>query len=62
MKYTFEVKEISYGMIEVEANSMEEAEIVADKQYSMGNTVWKSGEYEITAEEKQPPMRTGDAR
>ena len=62
MKYEFTVKETSYGMIEVEANSMEEAEAIADEQYTMGNTVWKSGEYEITAEEKQPPMRTGDAR
>ena len=62
MKYEFTVKETSYGTIEVEANSIEEAEAIADEQYTMGNAFWKGGEYEITAMEKQSPERTGDLR
>lgn len=48
MKYRFDVKEINYGTIEVEANSLEEAQNKAEAGYTMGNTVWSSGEYEIS--------------
>ena len=61
-KYIVNVKEISYGTIEVEANSIEEANRLAEAQYTMGNTYWSSGEYELEAEEVKPPVRTGDAR
>ncbi len=61
-KYIVNVKEISYGTIEVEANSIEEAERCADTQYTMGNTYWSGGEYELQAEEIKPPVKTGDAR
>lgn len=51
MKYLCHVKEISYGTIEVEADSRQEAQDKAEAQYQLGNTVWSSGEYEIEAEE-----------
>lgn len=62
MKYTIHVKEVSYGVIEVEANNEEKAKELADQQYSMGNTIWQSGEYELEAEEVKPPVKAGDAR
>ena len=61
-KFIVNVKEISYGTIEVEANSIEEAQRRAEAQYTMGNTCWDSGEYELQAEEVKPPVKTGDAR
>ncbi len=58
MKYVFNVKEISYGCIEVEAETEEQAREIADEQYSMGNTIWRGGEYEITDETKKPPVKS----
>lgn len=58
MKYVFDVKEISYGCIEVDAETEEEAREIADEQYSVGNTVWKSGEYELSSETRQPPTQS----
>ena len=58
MKYVFDVKEISYGCIEVDAENENQAREMADEQYSMGNTVWKSGEYELTNETRKPPIRS----
>ena len=51
MKFICNVKEISYGTIEVEANSPKEAQDKAEAEYMNGNTIWSSGEYEIEAEE-----------
>ena len=62
MKYTIHVKEVSYGVIEVEADNEEQAKKLADQQYSMGNTIWQSGEYELRAEEVKSLERTGGAR
>jgi len=65
MKYICNVKEICYGTIEVEANSLQEAQDKAEAQYHSGNTIWSSGEYEIEAEEprkKEKSMDRGDAR
>ena len=62
MKYIVKVKDISYGVIEVDAASEDQAKELADLQYAMGNTVWQSGEYKLEVEEKQPPARAGDAR
>jgi len=61
MKYSVEVKEINYGTIVVDANSPEDAKIKADAAYSLGNTVWQSGEYEIS-DIKRVPDRSRDAR
>ena len=65
MKYVCNVKEISYGTIEVEAENRQEAQNKAEAQYQNGNTVWSSGEYEIEAEEQKTTdkkMTRGDAR
>ena len=65
MKYICNVKEISYGTIEVEANSRQEAQDKAEAQYQNGNTIWTSGEYEIEAEElktSEKKFERGDAR
>lgn len=51
MKYTVKVKEISYGYVEVEADSDEEAEEKAEEVYFEGNVVWKSSD---TSFEPQP--------
>ena len=51
MMYLCKVKEISYGVIEVEADSRQDAQDKAEAQYQLGNTIWDSGEYEISAEE-----------
>lgn len=61
-KYNVSVKETSYGSIEVEANSKEEAEDIAYGEYERGNTVWDSGEYELSAKEIAPRQRTDTAR
>lgn len=61
MKYTVEVKEINYGTIVVDAKSPEDAKIKADAAYSLGNTVWQSGEYELS-DAKRVPDRSRDAR
>ena len=48
MRYNVEVKEINYGTVQVEASSPEEAIAKAEAAYSIGNTVWQSGEYEFS--------------
>lgn len=65
MKYICNVKEISYGTIEVEANSRQEAQDKAEAQYQCGNTYWSNGEYEIDTEEPkttEKKVERGDAR
>lgn len=65
MKYVCNVKEISYGTIEVEAESAKEAQNKAEAQYQLGNTIWSDGEYEIEAEEPKTTEKKfdrGDAR
>ena len=60
MIYLCKVKEISYGVIEVEADSRQEAQDKAEAQYQLGNTIWDSGEYEISAEESKTNEKTAD--
>ena len=61
MRYNVEVKEINYGTVQVEANSPEEAIAKAETTYSMGSTIWSSGEYELS-KPKRVPDRSRDAR
>lgn len=61
MKFMVQVKEINYGSIIVEASSPEEALSKGEADYSKGNTVWDSGEYEIS-DAKRLPDRSRDAR
>lgn len=48
-KYTVNVTETSYGFVEVEANSKEEALSLAEIEYWNGNVCWNNSEeeYEI---------------
>ena len=61
MKYSVEVKEINYGTVVVDVSSPEEAQQKAEAAYSMGRTVWSSGEYEFS-DAKRIPDRSRDAR
>ena len=49
MKYSVKVKEISYGVVEVEAASAEEAEEKAESVYYDGNVMWDNSEADYTA-------------
>lgn len=59
MKYTISVKETNYGTIEVDADSPEEVIKKAETAYSVGNTIWGSGEYELS-DAKRVKERTRD--
>lgn len=61
-KYNVYVKETSYGCIEIEAETEEEAREIADSQYQMGFTDWSSGDYELAPQEIQPLERKEPAR
>ncbi len=50
MKHSVKVKEISYGVVEVDATSAEEAEEKAESVYYDGNVVWNNSEVDYTAE------------
>ena len=50
MKYSVKVKEISYGVVEVEAASAEEAEEKAESDYYNGNVMGDNSEVDNTAE------------
>lgn len=50
MKYTVKVKEISYGAVEIEAESATEAEEKAEAEYYAGNVIWGDCEEEYAAE------------
>ena len=50
MKYSVKVKEISYGVVEVEAASAEEAEEKAVSVYYDGNVIWGNSEVDCTAD------------
>lgn len=47
MTYVFDVKEISYGSVSVEADNEEEAYEKAHEEYDAGNTYWGDGDVEI---------------
>ena len=44
-KYLVNVKEISYGFVEVEADSMEDAPEKATEAFHNGNVIWPSCEF-----------------
>ena len=60
MKYTVQIKEISYGSVTVEASNQQEAEEKAEQAYYDGNAYWKNSEMEIT--QTTPVRERGDAR
>jgi hypothetical protein len=53
-RYCVNVTEVSYGFVEVEADSAEEACKKAEEAYHLGNVIWPSSEFatkEITKKE-----------
>ena len=60
MKYTIQIKEVSYGTVTVEASSPQEAEELAEQAYYEGNTYWKNSDMEIT--QTTSLRERGDAR
>ena len=48
-QYLINVMETSYGFIELEAESAEDAQDKAEKEYHNGNTIW--GKLEFTIQE-----------
>ena len=50
MIYSVKVKEISYGVVEVEATSVGEAEEKAESVYYDGNVMWGNSEVDYTVE------------
>lgn len=47
MTYVFDVKEINYGSISVEADNEEEAREKTYDEYAAGNTYWGDSDVEI---------------
>ena len=43
-KFEVKVTETSYGFVEVEAGSSEEARDKAENEYYLGNVIWRSSE------------------
>jgi hypothetical protein len=52
-KFTVNVTEISYGFVEFEADSEDEAKDKAEDEYHYGNVVWSSVEFKAHEVEKQ---------
>ena len=46
--YIVYIEETSYGYVEVEAESPQEAEELAEKQYMNGDIYWGDCDYDIT--------------
>ncbi len=49
MKYVVDVKDISYGTIEVEADSLEQAEGKAQELYFLGQIQWDTADVSFEA-------------
>ena len=60
MKYLVAFKEVNYGSIMVNANSVEEAQELAEEQYYNGNVFWQDTDLEMTRIKQEPDR--GDAR
>lgn len=52
MKKTYQVSitETSYGFVEVEAESEDEALELANTEYENGNTIWNNGDVDMNVE------------
>lgn len=60
MKYFVDVKDISYGTIEVEASNAEEAEEIAQELYFSGRINW--GEANVSYEARPDERERGGCR
>ena len=56
MKYIVDVKDISYGRVEVEADSIEEAQEKAEEMYFCGQVPWADSDvsYEVRPDYRTP--------
>lgn len=60
MKYRVSLKETRYGSVTVEANSPQEAKVMADEAYRDGNVNWIDASLELRSLKKETDR--GDAR
>ena len=60
MKYLVDVKDISYGTVEVEAESKEQAEEMAQDMYFGGQFMWD--EADVSYEARPDNRERGDSR
>ena len=60
MKFIVSVKEVNYGGVSVEANSVEEARELAEQEYFNGNVFWKDTDLEYPSVRLE--KERGDAR
>ena len=60
MKYIVDVKDISYGTVEVEAESKEQAEEMAQDMYFDGQVMWD--EADVSYEARPDNRERGDSR
>ena len=62
MKYIVDVKDISYGRIEVEAESIEEAQEKAEEMYFSGMVPWADCDVSYEAYQKEISQERNDIR
>ena len=62
MKYVVDVKDISYGTIEVEADSVQEAEEKAEAAYFDGKVMWDEADVSYEARPKERDQERSEAR
>lgn len=52
MIYLVDIRDISHGVAEIEADSVEQAEALAEELYYSGKVEWQSSELEVDARTK----------
>lgn len=57
MIYLVDIRDISHGVAEIEADSAEQAEALAEELYYSGNVEWQSSELEVDARQKAIKIR-----
>lgn len=62
MKYIVDVKDISYGTIEVEADSVEQAEEKAQEMYFSGKINWEEADVSYDARPDERKQERSEAR
>ena len=62
MKYIVDVKDISYGSIEVEAGSVEEAQEKAEELYFSGYVPWSDCDVSYEARPKERDQERSEIR
>jgi len=55
--YSVNVKEISYGFVDVEADSVEDARTKVIEEYHNGNVAWASNDFQMLDVTKLPDKK-----